>query len=165
MSQAVRDERTGPPGRRDPSKGTVWAVLAGRSRQVKGDLKWLLAAFLVAGPVAYLPNILLGTALWGDPSVGADLSFTALPLPAVWFLIAVFPVTQGLAELPTYFGYVMPRLAIYTRRRSLSMLCLIFHCRLSSSRPRADAGKPSWRQGVFGLRSYAAPMSTLGRAE
>jgi len=78
--------------------------------EVKRDAGWLVAALLVSGPLGYLPNVLLGQALWGSAQVGADLSFRPLPLAGAVAILAVFPLVQGAAELPTYFGYVMPRL-------------------------------------------------------
>jgi len=91
-------------------------------RDVKGDLKWLAIAFLVSGPVAFLPNVLLGSALWGNAQVGADLIFRPLPVAGAWAVVIVFPVVHALTELPTYFGYVMPRLQALTSRRWAPML-------------------------------------------
>ena len=85
-------------------------------------LKWLLIALLVAGPVGYLPNIVLGGLLWGDPQIGAELSFRALPLAAAWAILLVFPIVHALTELPTYFGYVMPRLQAMAGRRTMPLL-------------------------------------------
>ena len=90
------------------------------------DIRWLLLALVVAGPVGYLPNILLGSLLWGDAQVGADLSFRALPLVAAWAILFLFPIVHALTELPTYFGYVMPRLQALTGRRTLPLLVCAF---------------------------------------
>ncbi|HEY3427590.1 MAG TPA: hypothetical protein VGK83_02870 [Acidimicrobiia bacterium] len=92
----------------------------------RGDLGWLVMALLVAGPVGYLPNILLGGLLWGDPQVGAALSFRSLPLAAALAILFTFPVVHALTELPTYFGYVMPRLQALTGRRILPLLLCAF---------------------------------------
>jgi hypothetical protein len=81
-----------------------------RRRGVRRDLQWVVLALVVAGPVGFLPNLLLGQALWGSAQVGQDLGFRALPLAAAIALLVVFPIVQAAAELPTYFGYVMPRL-------------------------------------------------------
>jgi hypothetical protein len=90
------------------------------------DLSWLVMALLVAGPVGYLPNILLGGLIWGDPQVGAELSFRPLPLAAAWAILFAFPIVHALTELPTYFGYVMPRLQALTGRRTLPLLLCAF---------------------------------------
>jgi hypothetical protein len=52
---------------------------------------------------------ILGKAIFGDPMIPTLMLFR--PLPG-WALILsfLFPLTIAFAELPTYFGYVMPRL-------------------------------------------------------
>jgi hypothetical protein len=84
----------------------------GGRRTLRGDLRWLLLALIVAGPVGFLPNLLIGGWLWGDAQVGSDLSFRAIPIEAAWATLMVFPIIHALTELPTYFGYVMPRLQV-----------------------------------------------------
>ena len=78
---------------------------------MRKDLLTLLPFILIMGPVAFLPNILLGTWLFGSPE--ATLPYFIRPLP-IWgaavFALVLSPLTQGLAELANYFGYVMPRL-------------------------------------------------------
>jgi hypothetical protein len=87
------------------------------------DLGWAAAALVISGPVAMLPNLLLGGALWGEAATtGAELSFRALPVLAAVLLVITFPLIHAMAELPTYFGYVMPRLAAITGWRWRAML-------------------------------------------
>lgn len=81
-----------------------------RRVSLSADLRWVAVALALAGPIGFLPNLLLGQALWGTAQAGADLSFRALPLAGAIAILLVFPVVQAAAELPTYFGYVMPRL-------------------------------------------------------
>lgn len=93
------------------SEGRRYLDLFRIDRQnVKRDLLALLAVTLAAGPIAFLPNILLARWLFGDPE--ATLAILVRPLPAwvVYANLLLFPVTQGLVELAAYFGYVMPRL-------------------------------------------------------
>ncbi len=78
---------------------------------ILGDILITLASFVIGGPLSVFPNILLGGWLFSDPNATLDLFVRPLPLWAAYASIIVFPVTQGLAELATYFGYVMPRLA------------------------------------------------------
>jgi hypothetical protein len=78
--------------------------------ELRRDAGWIVAALVVSGPVGFLPNLLLGQALWGSAQVGADLSFRPLPVAGALAILAIFPLVQGAAELPTYFGYAMPRL-------------------------------------------------------
>ncbi len=86
------------------------------------DLKWVALALVVAGPVSIVPNLLVGNVVWGSAQAGADLSFRPLPVVAAATLVVAFPVIHALAELPTYFGYVMPRLAALHGWRWRAML-------------------------------------------
>lgn len=92
-------------------------LLGVRPGEWKRDLLWVLVAFAVSGPLGFLPNIGLGAILWGDAQVGADLMFRALPVAGAWAILIVFPLVHALTELPTYFGYVMPRLQALTGKR------------------------------------------------
>jgi hypothetical protein len=86
------------------------------------DLKWAGLALLLAGPIAFLPNVALGMMLWGSPETGSDLSFRSLPVLAAVALVVAFPIVHAMAELPTYFGYVMPRLAVIIGSRWQALL-------------------------------------------
>ena len=44
-----------------------------------------------------------------------------MPFWAALSAMLIFPITQGLAELPTYFGYVMPRLEAHGLTRGLAI--------------------------------------------
>jgi hypothetical protein len=57
-----------------------------------------------------LPAVLLGNALWGDPAVGQNLLVGPLPAWAALVALLLFPATTAAVELPTYAGYVLPRL-------------------------------------------------------
>jgi len=76
---------------------------------VKTDLLWLFGSGLIGFPLAALPMNILGQAIFGDPMVPIHMLFRPLPL---WALVVglLFPATMAFAELPTYFGYAMPRL-------------------------------------------------------
>jgi hypothetical protein len=86
------------------------------------DLKWLGIAILGAAPLGFIPNLLLAQALWGDSAAASDLLFRAVPIWAAWLMLGVFPVIHGLTELPTYFGYVMPRLQTLTGRSLVPLI-------------------------------------------
>lgn len=101
-------------------------LLGARPGEWKRDLLWVLMAFGVSGPLGFLPNIGLGAALWGDAQVGADLMFRALPVAGAWAIVIGFPIVHALTELPTYFGYVMPRLQALTGRRAWPALLCAF---------------------------------------
>jgi hypothetical protein len=76
----------------------------------KGDLAWMALALAGTAVFAMLPGALLAGALWRDPNTPNPMLFQALPLLAVYPLFVLMPVTQAFAELPTYWGYVAPRL-------------------------------------------------------
>ncbi|MCU0488800.1 MAG: hypothetical protein MUE67_07595 [Anaerolineales bacterium] len=76
---------------------------------LKTDLIWFFGSSLIGLPIATVPIYTLGTAIFGDSMIPIQMIFRPLPN---WALLVslLFPLTIGLAELPTYFGYVMPRL-------------------------------------------------------
>ncbi|HSL42874.1 MAG TPA: hypothetical protein VK897_05545 [Anaerolineales bacterium] len=77
---------------------------------VKTDLIWFFLSSLIGMPIAAAPMNILGAAIFGDPMIPTYMLFR--PLPTWAFILSfLFPLTIGFAELPTYFGYVMPRLA------------------------------------------------------
>ena len=81
------------------------------SRQtVKTDLLWFLGSAVIGLPITAAPMGNLALALFGNTTTPVTMMFR--PLPA-WALVIglLFPLTIAFAELPTYFGYVMPRLA------------------------------------------------------
>lgn len=90
---------------------SYWEIFRIRRENVKGDLLALLGTLVIAGPVGYLPNVLLANRLFGDPQTVLDLFVRPLPLWVAYASILLFPITQGLTEIPLYFAYVMPRLS------------------------------------------------------
>ena len=76
----------------------------------KSDLLILFGILIISGPISYLPNPLTAQWLFRSAEAPLDLFVQPLPLIAAVILMVVFPITNGLAELPTYFGYVQPRL-------------------------------------------------------
>lgn len=77
---------------------------------VKTDLLWFFLSSLIGMPIAAAPMNMLGAAIFGDPMTPTYMLFR--PLPGWAFVLSfLFPLTIAFAELPTYFGYVMPRLA------------------------------------------------------
>lgn len=101
--------------------GRFWELFRIERGAVKRDLPALLLLLVLLGPVSYLPNVWLGQALFGDPQATLDLIVRPLPTWAVFAAIVLFPVGQGLTELPTYFGYVMPRFQAQGMRRWLTV--------------------------------------------
>ncbi len=89
---------------------SYWDIFRIRRENIKGDLLALLGTLVIMGPVSYLPNILLAGWLFEDSREVLNLLIRPLPFLAVYAGIILFSVTQGFAEIPTYFSYVMPRL-------------------------------------------------------
>lgn len=75
----------------------------------KADLLWFIVLGIVGLPIAALPREPLAIAIFGDVATTTELMFRPIPM---WAVIVSFllPLTIAFSELPTYFGYVMPRL-------------------------------------------------------
>jgi membrane protease YdiL (CAAX protease family) len=86
-----------------------WHIFRIERKHILGDLLALLGLTILTAPLTYLPNIWLGIALFGDSAATAELFIRPLPQWAVFLAIVAFPIAQGLTEVPTYFGYAMPR--------------------------------------------------------
>jgi hypothetical protein len=78
--------------------------------RLRADLPALVGVILGGAVLAALPNLALATALFGDAQTALDLLVSPLPLWAGLVAVVLFPITTALAELPTYYGYVQPRL-------------------------------------------------------
>lgn len=88
---------------------------------IKTDLIWFFLSSLIGMPIAALPMNIVGTAIFGDPMIPTYMLFR--PIPSWAFVLSfLFPLTIAFAELPTYFGYVMPRLGTQLKNGWLSWL-------------------------------------------
>ena len=74
------------------------------------DVRVFIMLALLTGPVAFVPNFLLSKWLWADPAIPYEMMFRPMESWLAIIMLVVFPVTITLAELATYFGYIMPRL-------------------------------------------------------
>jgi hypothetical protein len=99
-----------------------WDLYKFEKAHAKKDMLALLGIMLIAGPVSFLPNILVANWLFGDAQIASEMMFRHLPAWAAYASLLVFPVSQGLVELPTYFGYSMPRLEAQTGSKWLAVL-------------------------------------------
>jgi len=86
-----------------------WELFRIRKQDVKSDLLALLGITILLGPVGFLPNIWLGGLLFDNPQQSLDMLVRPLPVWAAIGGLLLFPITQGVAEIATYFSYVMPR--------------------------------------------------------
>jgi hypothetical protein len=101
---------------------SYWSIFSINRETIKSDLLVMLGTLIILGPVSYLPNILLANALLGDPLKAVSLILHPLPLWAAYASFLLFPITQGLVEIPTYFSFVMPRLEARGMRRWLAVV-------------------------------------------
>lgn len=121
------------------------------SRQtVKTDLLWFFGSSLIGMPIAAAPMNILGAAIFGDPMIPTYMMFK--PLPTWAFVLSfLFPLTIAFAELPTYFGYVMPRLE--SQLKNGWMAWLIASLALAAQHMFLplilDGGFILWRLGMY----------------
>jgi hypothetical protein len=80
----------------------------------KNDLLVSAGLFVLAGPITLIPNMGLAILLFGSYESTTSLLFQPLPAWAVALSVVAFPLLVALSELPTYFGFVMPRLEAVT---------------------------------------------------
>lgn len=88
---------------------------------LKNDLWIVVGLLVITVPVAMLPNLLLANWLFGNISVAMALFIRHLPGWAAYAGFFLFPISQGLAELVTYFLYIQPRLEQQIGSRWLSL--------------------------------------------
>lgn len=98
-----------------------WDAIRFSRATVKTDLIWFFLSSLVGMPIAAAPMNILGAWIFGDPMTPTYMLFRSLPAWA-FALSFLFPLTIAFAELPTYFGYVMPRLEAQLKNGWLAWL-------------------------------------------
>ncbi|HCS35190.1 MAG TPA: hypothetical protein DIW48_00515 [Sphaerochaeta sp.] len=76
----------------------------------KKDLLLTVGVFIIAFPLAMVPNLLLSKALWGSIEASSGFLFQKIP---IWVVAISFlwPLTHPFAELPTYFDYCYKHIA------------------------------------------------------
>lgn len=92
---------------------SFFSIFRFQKAKLKGDLIWFLILLLISVPSAIIPSLAISKLLWGNTEYYHQVLFQSLNRPLVYFLLFIYPVTTALAELPTYFGYIMPRLKKY----------------------------------------------------
>lgn len=93
---------------------------------VKKDFLLTLLIFAISAPLAVLPNIFLAKWLFGSSEAVMNLFFRPLPGWAAWIVLFLFPITIAFAELPTYFGYLMPRFFQLTGKKWMALVLPAF---------------------------------------
>ena len=76
----------------------------------RADLQIAMIAAVGLMLIAVVPNFVLAAWLFGSSDAAAELFVRSVPLWASMLLLVLFPATIALAELPLYFGWIMPRL-------------------------------------------------------
>ena len=112
-----------------------WDLYRVERHRVGRELLILLGLSVIIAPAVQIPNIAVATWLFGDAQRAFDLFFRPLPLWAAYICLVLFPLTHVFAELPTYYGYTMPRLAALSGRRWVAIALAAFwhaaqHCAL-----------------------------------
>ena len=127
-----------------------WDILRFSRKTWKTDLLWFLGFNIIALPVAAGPREPLAAAIFGDPMIAMNMFF--LPLPTWAFVLSfLFPLTIWFAELPTYFGYAMPRLEAQLKNGWLAwFIASFFLAAQHMFLPLIlDSGYLLWRLGMF----------------
>jgi len=101
----------------------------------KKDILVFLGIMVFAGPVALAPNYFLSIWLWKDANIPAEMLFQPIETTMVYILLIAFPVTIMLAELATYYVYIMPGLEKQLKTKWLAVLLPVLflslqHCTL-----------------------------------
>ena len=114
---------------------SFFSVFSFPKANLKGDLTWSLILLLISVPVAIIPSLAISTLLWGNTEYYHQVLFQPLNRPLVYCLLFVYPITTGMVELATYFGYIMPRLRVYFKSKWIVVALPVFafslqHCTL-----------------------------------
>ena len=87
-----------------------WDILRFSRETWKADLLWFIGFSIIAMPIVGAPREPLAKAIFGDVMIATNMLFKPIP-PWAFLLSFLFPFTIWFSELPTYFGYCMPRLS------------------------------------------------------
>lgn len=127
-----------------------WDILRFSGATWRADLLWFIGFSLVGLPIAAAPREPWAVAIFGDAMTATNMLFR--PLPSWAFVLSfLFPLTIWFAELPTYFGYCMPRLEAQLKNRWMAWLIASFflaaqHMFLPLI---LNGGYLLWRLGMF----------------
>jgi len=133
------------------AEGRHYFKVFGFSRTTwKTDLSWFIGASIIGLPLMAVVKDPLAMAIFGDAMIPTNMLF--LPLPTWAFVSSfLFPITIAFAELPTYFGYVMPRLETQLKNGWIAWLITsLFLAAQHMFLPLIlDGGFMLWRLGMF----------------
>ncbi|MCL4529732.1 MAG: hypothetical protein M1282_09975 [Chloroflexi bacterium] len=102
-----------------------WDILHFSRETWKTDLLWFIGFSIIGLPIAAAPREPLAAAIFGNAAIATNMMFRPLP---TWALVLsfLFPLTIWFAELPTYFGYCMPRIEAQLRNGWLAWIIASF---------------------------------------
>lgn len=114
---------------------SFFSIFRYRGTKWKTDLIWFLILFIISVPVAIAPSLALSKLLWGNTEYYHQVLFQPINHQLLFFLLFLYPITTGLAELTLYFGYIMPGLKNHIKLRWLVILLPVIafsfqHCTL-----------------------------------
>jgi hypothetical protein len=116
----------------------------------KRDLLWFLGFSILGLPIAAAVREPLAVAIFGDAMIPTNMLFR--PLPTWGFVLSfLFPLTIAFAELPTYFGYAMPRIEAQLKNGWVAwFIASFFLAAQHMFLPLIlDGGYLLWRLGMF----------------
>jgi hypothetical protein len=90
--------------------------------QAKKDILIFLGILIITVPVVLVPGHFLSIWLWNDPKAPVEMMFGPMAKGLIYFLLIAFPVTIAFAELPFYFGYIMPKLVAQMKSKWAAVL-------------------------------------------
>jgi hypothetical protein len=91
------------------------------------DFLIFLGLLLISMPVILIPSLSLSNLFWGNTTYYHQVLFQTIPKCLIYFLLVVFPVSVVFAELPMYFGYIMPKLKNHVKYNwSIFLLPVLF---------------------------------------
>lgn len=112
-----------------------WRIFSFPRASLKKDLLLFAGLALLTVPVTLGPGYFLANLLWDDADIPTALMFGPIERGLAVVLLIAFPVTIAMAELATYFAYVMPRLQQRFKARWPALLLPVLflsvqHCTL-----------------------------------
>jgi hypothetical protein len=127
-----------------------WDILRFSRATWKSDLLWFLGFSIIGMPIAAVVRDPLAVAIFGDSMTSTSMLFRPIPMWA-FVLCFIFPLTIWFAELPTYFGYVMPRLEAQLKNGWVAwLIASLFLAAQHMFLPFIlDGGYLLWRFGMF----------------
>jgi membrane protease YdiL (CAAX protease family) len=98
---------------------TFFSIFKFQKTKWKIDFLWFLVFVIISVPVAIAPSLTISKLLWGNAEYYHQVLFQPLDRHLIYILLFVYPISTGLIELATYFGYIMPRLKSYIKSGGL----------------------------------------------